>query len=167
MIFSENRFPLSGSALVFGIGGGSRAPIAFLRQRAVLSAPGLRIKYSAACGGRIRRDVRPGADAAVVADGIGRSLVYCFELKSFLCVAPCRVTTGWSSDMSSSERMLIPACTCGRELFLARPALCQNVTHVRVYRCDSCGHETRIIVWGADIGEAYTPPVPTRAAPTP
>jgi hypothetical protein len=61
--------------------------------------------------------------------------------------------------MSSSDRMLIPACTCGRELSLSAPnsVPCQDVTHVRVYRCDDCGHETRIIIWGADVCEAYTP----------
>jgi DNA-directed RNA polymerase subunit RPC12/RpoP len=55
--------------------------------------------------------------------------------------------------MSSSDRMLIPTCTCGRELQLSTsPATpCEDVTHIRVYRCHDCGHETRIIVWGADV----------------
>lgn len=59
--------------------------------------------------------------------------------------------------MSSSDRLLVPACICGRELTLLTPtdpSLSQDNTHVRVYRCGDCSHETRIIVWGADICEA-------------
>jgi lipopolysaccharide biosynthesis regulator YciM len=69
--------------------------------------------------------------------------------------------------MSSSDRMLIPACTCGSELqlFAPRPMPAEDVTHMRVYRCRDCGHETRIIVWGADVCEAYTPLAPARHAP--
>jgi lipopolysaccharide biosynthesis regulator YciM len=64
--------------------------------------------------------------------------------------------------MSSSDRMMIPDCRCGSELQLFAPDSMpgEAVTHVRVYRCDDCGHETRIIVWGADICEAYTPLAP-------
>jgi lipopolysaccharide biosynthesis regulator YciM len=61
--------------------------------------------------------------------------------------------------MSSFERMLIPACICGNELRLSAPHSMpgEDVTHVRVYRCEGCGHETRIIIWGADVCDAYTP----------
>jgi lipopolysaccharide biosynthesis regulator YciM len=61
--------------------------------------------------------------------------------------------------VSSSDRLLVPACACGRELKLSTPSALreQDATHVRTYRCDDCGHETRIIVWGADVCEAYTP----------
>jgi hypothetical protein len=69
--------------------------------------------------------------------------------------------------MSSSDRMLIPDCTCGKELSLAAPEPYHDVTHVRIYRCDECGHETRIIIWGADVCEAYTPLAPSQTAPTP
>ncbi len=57
--------------------------------------------------------------------------------------------------MSSSDRMLIPTCTCGRKLQLSgsNPAAGEDVTHVRVYRCRDCDHETRIIAWGADVRE--------------
>lgn len=66
--------------------------------------------------------------------------------------------------MSSTDRMLIPACTCGNKLQLSVPYSLpgEDVTHVRVYRCDDCGHETRIIIWGADVCEAYTPLAPSR-----
>jgi lipopolysaccharide biosynthesis regulator YciM len=59
----------------------------------------------------------------------------------------------------------IPACTCGSKLGLSSPNPIpgQDVTHVRVYRCDECGHETRIIIWGADVCEAYTPLAPSRS----
>ena len=52
--------------------------------------------------------------------------------------------------MSSTDRMMVPACTCGKELSLAAPKLplSQDVTHVRTYSCDRCGHETRITVLG-------------------
>jgi hypothetical protein len=58
--------------------------------------------------------------------------------------------------MSSIDRMMVPACTCGKELSLAAPKLplSQDVTHVRTYSCDRCGHETRITVWGADVFDA-------------
>ena len=66
--------------------------------------------------------------------------------------------------MSSSDRMLIPACTCGKELhlFATDTTPSQHFTHVRVYRCNDCRHETRIIVWGADVSDAYTPLKPSR-----
>jgi hypothetical protein len=79
--------------------------------------------------------------------------------------------------MSSSDRMLIPACSCGSELQLCAPHSVPgddvthvdvthvDVTHVRVYRCHDCGHETRIIVWGADVCEAYTPLAPSHHEP--
>jgi hypothetical protein len=65
--------------------------------------------------------------------------------------------------------MLIPACMCGKEMSLSAPLPCQDVTYVRVYRCDACGHETRIIIWGADVCEAYTPLTPSQhqRGPTP
>jgi hypothetical protein len=58
--------------------------------------------------------------------------------------------------MSSSGRFLVPACTCGKDLTLATPNLLptRDATHVRVYRCGNCGHETRITVWGADVCDA-------------
>jgi hypothetical protein len=57
--------------------------------------------------------------------------------------------------VSSSERLLVPACTCGKKLTLSAPDTLPNrdVTHVRVYRCRDCDHETRITVWGADMHE--------------
>ncbi len=57
--------------------------------------------------------------------------------------------------MSSSDRLLVPACTCGKKLTLFAPATLpkQDVTHVRIYRCRDCEHETRITVWGADVHE--------------
>ncbi len=61
--------------------------------------------------------------------------------------------------MSSFDRLLVPACPCGQKLSLAAPNPLpkQDTTHVRIYRCADCGHETRITVWGADVCEAYTP----------
>jgi hypothetical protein len=57
--------------------------------------------------------------------------------------------------MSSSDRSLLPACTCGQELSLTAPFPLpnQDVTYVRIYRCNDCGHETRIIVWGAEMSQ--------------
>ena len=61
--------------------------------------------------------------------------------------------------MSSSDRLLIPACVCGKELALSapRPLPDRDTTHIRVYHCRECGHETRITVWGTDVSEAYSP----------
>ena len=58
--------------------------------------------------------------------------------------------------MSSSDRLLVPACTCGKDMTLATPNCLpkQDTTHVRVYRCRDCGHEMRITVWGADLCDA-------------
>jgi hypothetical protein len=60
--------------------------------------------------------------------------------------------------------MLIPGCICGNALSLSAPLSLprDDITHVRIYRCDDCGHETRIIVWGADVSETYTPLLPSR-----
>jgi hypothetical protein len=57
--------------------------------------------------------------------------------------------------VSSSDRLLVPACTCGKKLTLWAPDTLpsQDVTHVRIYRCGDCDHETRITVWGADVQE--------------
>jgi lipopolysaccharide biosynthesis regulator YciM len=57
--------------------------------------------------------------------------------------------------MSSSDRMLVPACTCGKNLSLSTlKSMPQgDVTHVRIYRCASCHHEMRLIIWGSDACE--------------
>jgi hypothetical protein len=61
-------------------------------------------------------------------------------------------------SLSSSDRLLVPACACGKDLTLATPNPLPNrdATHVRVYRCGDCGHETRITVGGADLCDAST-----------
>jgi lipopolysaccharide biosynthesis regulator YciM len=55
----------------------------------------------------------------------------------------------------SSDRMLIPACTCGKNLtlFTLKSMPHGDVTHVRIYRCASCDHEMRVIIWGSDACE--------------
>jgi DNA-directed RNA polymerase subunit RPC12/RpoP len=71
--------------------------------------------------------------------------------------------------VSSSDRLLVPACTCGKELTLATPNPLPNrdATHVRVYRCGNCGHEMRITVWGTDVCDAYTPLRARAESPSP
>jgi hypothetical protein len=51
--------------------------------------------------------------------------------------------------------MLVPACTCGKNLSLSTlKSMPQgDVTHVRIYRCASCDHEMRLIIWGSDACE--------------
>lgn len=63
--------------------------------------------------------------------------------------------------MSSTERLLIPSCICGKELHLS--SRCADAgettvetTHVRIYKCADCGHEMRIIVWGDEAAELPT-----------
>jgi hypothetical protein len=64
--------------------------------------------------------------------------------------------------VSSSDRRLIPTCTCGKEMSLSVPKLApsKDATHVRTYCCEDCGREMRIVIWGTDVNEAYTPHVP-------
>jgi hypothetical protein len=58
--------------------------------------------------------------------------------------------------MSVFERLLepgnteLPSCLCGSDMHdaaLERPAV---DTHIRVYRCDACGHELRLTVWASE-----------------
>ena len=54
--------------------------------------------------------------------------------------------------MSSSERMLSPACHCGQKMQLAAPRIMptSDETHIDVFQCAACGHEMRITVWGEE-----------------
>jgi hypothetical protein len=57
--------------------------------------------------------------------------------------------------MSSLENLLLPGstdlpdCRCGAEmsLFGAKPAGDAGDTEVRIFRCDACDHELRLMVW--------------------
>ena len=52
--------------------------------------------------------------------------------------------------MSSSERMLSPACRCGAKMKRAAPPTVPECgeTHIDVFQCAACGHEMRVTVWG-------------------
>ena len=63
--------------------------------------------------------------------------------------------------MASSDRMLSPACSCGKPMRLAAshamPA--RDETHIDIFHCAACGHEMRVTVWGE---ERLTNSPPTR-----
>jgi hypothetical protein len=60
--------------------------------------------------------------------------------------------------MSDVERLLVPGCTelppcrCGEVMHLDHtlPLPERTDTHIRVYRCRTCGCEMRLTVWGTD-----------------
>jgi Zn ribbon nucleic-acid-binding protein len=54
--------------------------------------------------------------------------------------------------MSSSDRMLAPACRCGKRMQLAAPRDLpeRNEAHIDVFQCTACGHEMRVTVWGEE-----------------
>jgi hypothetical protein len=49
---------------------------------------------------------------------------------------------------------LCPHVHAGKDLTLATPLMNWDATHVRVYRCGDCGHETRVTIWGKDVCDA-------------
>ena len=55
-------------------------------------------------------------------------------------------------SMSSSERMLSPACRCGKQMQLSAPRIMPDCgeTHIDVFQCETCGHEMRVTVWGEE-----------------
>jgi len=54
--------------------------------------------------------------------------------------------------MSSSERMLSPACRCGQKMQRAAPRLAPegDETHIDVFQCAACGHEMHVTVWAKE-----------------
>ncbi len=54
--------------------------------------------------------------------------------------------------MSSSERMLSPACRCGKTMQRAAPRTVPDSddTHIDVFQCAACGHEMHVTVWAEE-----------------
>lgn len=46
----------------------------------------------------------------------------------------------------------LPLCLCGQAMRIAKidPSPERSDTHIRVYNCPACRHETRLTVWGRD-----------------
>lgn len=53
------------------------------------------------------------------------------------------------------ESTVLPACKCGAELRLFAVKPCQDeASEIRIFKCEVCHHELRLMVWRATKPEA-------------
>ena len=54
-----------------------------------------------------------------------------------------------SQDKSRFGNVDVPACRCGKALFLAGIEVSEVTAERRIFQCASCGHELALTVWKA------------------